>query len=487
MIYCEELFLKGNFKMVIETFSFCQRPNEHSTAFVNGYINPEDITELNYMDSVTICTKTDEILLFAGVIKEYVLKANSGIYALSLEIVSGTYLMDREKRTVSYQKKQSYRTLLDKIIGDQAQAMYFIQDQMVEGLLVQYEETDWEFIKRLVSHFETFVIPEVNHSCEGRVFIGLRNGISIENMQVHNYVELFDSRYFMFRDKNAVKQMYINYRVESCENHSIGDYVLCNNRTMQICEKEAVLLNGILNFNYLLSEGTYFKTKRQHNTRLHGKEIAGTVKKTEGELLKVQLKTDHQPFHADFYYPWMPETGNLMYCMPEPGTDVTLYFCDDSEQSAVCINCIRKNSKEDKSKWKPQDKRFFTHEHQVLELKKEKMEINTLDSYLTIDEDIGIVIKTTRALEMRAERQLTVEGELVIINSEKEIGLIKEDMFDPTVIVLKNDFDFKGKTARIEPKIWYGDKEIPSRIFNQGKDLEHSDLEEPIMGMIARR
>lgn len=487
MICLEELILNGNFKMVIERFSFYQNRDEHSIAYVNGYIDPEDITKINDMDSVRICTKTDEVLLFAGIIKEYELKKSFGICEVSLEIISGTYLLDQDKKTVSYQKKQSYRTLIEKIIENQAQAMYFIQNQIIDGLLVQYEETDWEFIKRLASHFKTFIIPEVNHSCEGRFYVGLRSGNRIENVQIHNHIELFDNRYYMLRDENTIKLEYINYQIESYENYSIGDSLLCNNRTMQICGKEAMLINGILSFTYLLSEGTYFKTKMQHNTRLHGKGIVGTVKKAEGERLKVRLKTDFQSIHSDFYYPWMPETGNLMYCMPEPGTDVTLYFCDDSEQSAICVNCVRKNLKEEKSKWNPQHKKFSTHGYQVLELKKDKMEINTLNSYLAIDDEAGIIIRTAKALEIRAEKNVNVDGELVIINSEKEIDLVKEDIFDPTVIVLKNDFDFKGKNARIEPRIRYGNKMIPDRIFSQGKDLEHSDLAKEIMGMVARR
>ena len=33
-------------------------------------------------------------------------------------------------------------------------------------------------------------------------------------------------------------------------------------------------------------------------------------------------------------YPWIPPTGNVMYCMPQEGTEAYLYFPEAEEESA---------------------------------------------------------------------------------------------------------------------------------------------------------
>ena len=43
-------------------------------------------------------------------------------------------------------------------------------------------------------------------------------------------------------------------------------------------------------------------------------------------------------------YPWIPPTGNVMYCMPQEGTEAYLYFPEAEEESAYVVNEIHKSS-----------------------------------------------------------------------------------------------------------------------------------------------
>ena len=39
-------------------------------------------------------------------------------------------------------------------------------------------------------------------------------------------------------------------------------------------------------------------------------------------------------------YPWIPPTGNVMYCMPQEGTEAYLYFPEAEEESAYAVSEI---------------------------------------------------------------------------------------------------------------------------------------------------
>ena len=65
--------------------------------------------------------------------------------------------------------------------------------------------------------------------------------------------------------------------------------------------------------------------KRRANERLKGVRLKGTVRRAEMESIYIRLDMDKEE-KADYPWPWVPETGNLCYCIPEIGTEVMLYF-----------------------------------------------------------------------------------------------------------------------------------------------------------------
>ena len=70
----------------------------------------------------------------------------------------------------------------------------------------------------------------------------------------------------------------------------------------------------------------------------------GEVLSTERETVRLKLDIDEGWNPGGPYpYTWRPETGNMMYCMPQVGTRVSLYFPNYDEQAAIAVNCVRTN------------------------------------------------------------------------------------------------------------------------------------------------
>ena len=71
-----------------------------------------------------------------------------------------------------------------------------------------------------------------------------------------------------------------------------------------------------------------------------GVSLRGTVKKREKESVYLKLDIDGADGKALHPYPWIPPTGNVMYCMPQEGTEAYLYFPEAEEESAYAVSEI---------------------------------------------------------------------------------------------------------------------------------------------------
>lgn len=66
-----------------------------------------------------------------------------------------------------------YSELLNQVAADYADAAFrdvITQNASIGQFIVQYEETDWEFSRRLASHFHTGLVNDVHINCPKMLF-----------------------------------------------------------------------------------------------------------------------------------------------------------------------------------------------------------------------------------------------------------------------------------------------------------------------------
>ena len=74
--------------------------------------------------------------------------------------------MDYEEKSRSFQNKEmSYSALIQQVLTNY-QGSAFVNstaspDQEIGKFILQYRETDWEFCKRLATHFQTQLVADV--------------------------------------------------------------------------------------------------------------------------------------------------------------------------------------------------------------------------------------------------------------------------------------------------------------------------------------
>lgn len=493
MICYEDLCIQDLRYAHIIGFSSFEKMNEHGYAAITIETDEKgqgEIERWNDRDPVTVYDKVSGYRLFAGILLEVHGFWKDSRYLIEMRLGSGTCLLDREERSCSYQNIQGYRPLLGQVLGQRAIPFFRVEDKTVPGLLVQYEESDWAFVKRLSSHFGSCVVPEVNIDNEPRFYFGWESGESYGEIQAFDHGESVDEGFYHARafDKDTKKRDYLCYQIDSYEDYRIGGQVKYQGGTWYIEEKTTYLADGIIQFKYSLASKKGLQWRSAENPKLHGKEITGTVTSRKGEQLQVDLDMDkgekkgQRPF-----YPWMPETGDLLYCMPEVGERIRLYFCNDHEGSAICINCARED--DFRSKWvrKPGRKRFIVRKKRKLMLLKKKLELRSLGNRFSIKDKGGISITTDGGLQIQAGKEVYLEAPYLSVTADREIALVKEDLLTPTMIVLNGDLNAKGGELITEEKIWYGDQEIPEKVFDKGKDIDGTMDHQDILGAIARR
>ncbi|MCB2343044.1 contractile injection system protein, VgrG/Pvc8 family, partial [Clostridium estertheticum] len=145
--------------------------NEHAKLYISGIIDEENIDKYvetsDEKSSITISLKDDKdsvTNVFQGVVTNIQVNANKDVRTLEIEALSRTFLMDIKKKSRTFQdKNSSYGEIFNIVNGEYTNIN--ILDSITNGtkidkLIVQYKETDWEFIKRLSSHFNVPVVSE---------------------------------------------------------------------------------------------------------------------------------------------------------------------------------------------------------------------------------------------------------------------------------------------------------------------------------------
>lgn len=464
IIYWEKMYIKGCFETnCIQEFSFTQTVNEHARAKVRCMANQDSLESCGWQllfKEIQISAEGEKRPIFVGIIEEAEIEQDGERLSLFLNIVSGTFLLDQEKHCRSFGKRQSYKNVMEYILMEQGKAIYTAEDRDIPHPVIQYEETDWEFLKRMAGNLKTSITPDINSVSNPRMYVGLRSG---EDQQ------LYDTNHYIETRRNENRCVF-TYKVETYDDWKVGDEICFKGKSLRICEKSGEMRDGELLFCYVLSTDSYSKRQTYHNQKLKGKEIIGKVIDTKGEWVKIHMEPEvFEEHELSFYYKWLPETGNLLYCMPETGTFVTLYFCSKSEESGICINCVRKNQEESRKYWNTQKKRFALPDGKTLILKPDKITLKGQGGSVRFMDETGININSSHEVQLIAGEDILFCADTILTNAPEGIDIIRKDILKPTIINIYQDFDIKGKIGRVEESLHYDDKELPVKVFHGGK------------------
>ena len=417
----ESIVIKGSCTIShIFSLEMRQRAGEHSRLCAAFLVPTEQVGSLIQMrDLEVIEVLVNDNIFFRGLLENIVVdKKGNDYYEGRIDVISSSWLLDMEKKNRSFQNVgMTYEEIIDGIVP-------FVSIENVNKEIgcpvLQFEETDWEFVKRMSSRLGLEIFPDCK-SGKGIISVGLQGAVVRDKITVSDYNFGTDDK---LKDNllsaDDVSQ-YTYYEFFSEKQYELGTEIDFNGYKGNVYDIKAELIRGRIVFTYRIGKKPLYTAKRIRNYDIVGRSITGTVLKTDRQTVKIHLDIDENQDEATAYpYVWAPDSGNIMYCMPQIGTKVALYFGDTDDVPATLVHCIRTNGDTCEAFSKPQVKSFITEANKGIVLGEDNININTnmdssmedmAGSKIELSDAMGINIDTDKAISISATGKVTFEGQ----------------------------------------------------------------------------
>jgi hypothetical protein len=427
-------------------FKLVQKINAHTRLYFQGVID-ETLKDQPVYDTAKetqvelFQLGVNRTPLFKGIVSRVEVKAVRDIYYLEVEAVSLTQMLDVKLKSRSFQNENmSYQALIKQVVdeynGD-------IQDKVSKGkkigkFIMQYQETDWQFLQRLASRFNTGLIPFIL-SDKPKLYFGVPDSgssdLKLDNVHYRVRKKLSDYRHSSANSIPGIHEDdFIDYEVESEQKLNIGDSVGFNNTRLYVREITSYLDKSILKYQYVITPQKGLSQQTIYNDQIVGLSVEGRVLEVAKDNVKVHLQIDpKQEAGEAFWFPYSSvytaEGNSGWYCMPEKDDHVRIYFPNRKEEEGVAVSSVRKDSKDSKNNKvsNPEIKYFRTKSGKELMFSPSEIIITGKDDqiYLKLNDKDGITLYSQKAVKIIAKEDLTIESEQsrVIIKAKEGIDI----------------------------------------------------------------
>lgn len=451
--------------------------NEHGTAVVKFTIDEEKLS--SFQDSVKEITwsnikVTDEkkksMIIFSGIITEFEVENLAGDVRLIVTMTGGSCLLDMKKQFRTFQKDDTKLSkILDRILKDckssfsgqkfKITAEADVKDKADEGgLLVQYNETDYEFIKRIASNFNESVITFTDQqSPDGVVMkVGVLPDSSKEEKKIKEFSQVKQLGCYLrnksYGLKSAKEKDYCEFVYTSRDHFDIGGKLSVNGTSYYIYQVDSVFDGELFYNTYVLASKERFKVPKTYNTELIGASLDAFINESVKDKVKVYCQIDGKEKPKDFVeFPfatvYSSKDGTGWYAMPEKDDKVRLYFPSREEKDAYVINAVHlKTGSGDRD---DVDSKFIMNKHlKQIEFHKKYIRIsNNKGMFIKIDDDKGISMFSDKDITIESVKDIKLEGKgSVEVTSPKSVSVKQGG----ASLKMQGKIDIKGSNVNIQ-------------------------------------
>ena len=307
--------------------------------------------------------------VFSGIV-DYFEILDYGSYGcrILMRAFSKSVLFDRKnekKYRVFQDRNLMFSDIIDEINKDYADKKLEIKysdiaKKQIGSLIVQFDETDWEFLVRLASQLKTgmFVIEQ------GIILFGM-----VEMGEIKKENKYF-SDYSLVRD---YKNLY--YKVQSNKVINLGDTVSISENTVEnegndkdfsgnrgnfsVLKTRIFLKDFILKSEFLATDMSSYHIFRKYNEKIKGCRIEANVERVfeDGGIAKMEVRfaeglkkivqersneESNDKAYDDYgikrfplsYQTFYSQTNTGFFCTPEVNDTVEVYFPNEDERFA---------------------------------------------------------------------------------------------------------------------------------------------------------
>lgn len=310
---------------------FVKTINRHAEARIVAIIPEEHAEEYIYMTTsfmpVSLGYRTDDgeiEILFRGVVTNIQINRQGNMYYMDLSIRSNTYIMDVVKRYRSFQNtSMTVHQLIAEVMSSYTDSDFMIRipDEPIGRLIVQYRETDWEFLERFVTHYGVALIPDL---CSEKLayFVGVGGqGQSFSANPFQYTISKSMGEYLSVKENqwsDVTEVDFTVFQIRDCRVFQIGDFVQLGEKELTVESARHTLKDGILTNVYNLKRKEGLKGLEVYNPAIVGASITGRVCGVARDQVMVDLEIDEAGRGA-YWFPYSTMSaspdGSGWYCI----------------------------------------------------------------------------------------------------------------------------------------------------------------------------
>jgi hypothetical protein len=379
---------------------------------------------------------------------------------MTLEIITSSALMDMVEHTRTYQNPAfTYNNILD--FYDYYPGYDYVQTlgrgEEINDMIVQYKETDWAFIRRLASHFNTFISPD-NTSSAVRYHFGMPKRTEGPPFNPDEYTLQKGLREYLHKKKNDTPEItendFIYYEVIDREIRRLFEPVTFLNGTYYISKIQSRLHGAELLHTYTIKPQDAFKTIYYNNPKLTGASLEGVISDVSSDIVMVSLFTDENNTLPDNAR-WLPYStvysspdGTGWYAMPEIGDRIRLYYPTDLDKEGYVVSSVHLEASSG-LRANPDHKSIRNKYDKEVKFTPTILTMtNNNGMSVTIDDEFGITIDSDKEILVKAKENLTMisETDNIYIMAQKQINLVR----DETSVVMDDNIVITGQEITVE-------------------------------------
>lgn len=420
--------------------------NEHAKLNISGVISNDDLD--NYVEIanensyIKVSVKDDKGNikdLFQGMVTNIGISAINDVRNLEIEALSNTFAMDIERKSRSFQGENlTYTDIFNTVnssYGDIQIVDNSSKGQVIEKIIVQWNETDWEFMKRLASHFNVKILAEC--ILPGIKYTIGRSEYSNEyNLEEFNYSINKGLKEYQVKSSNNNYELddmnLITYEVKTTTILNLYNTIIFNDRTLYVYKCEEFVEEGILYSRYILRDEKGMKIRRICNDKIAGMSLNSKILACKQDVIKLSLEIDGYP-SGDDNTVWLPYStifsspdGTGWYCMPEVGDAIRLYFPDNEERNSYAISSVNLKSRDVKRRSDPSVKNIATKYGKEVIMRPGAVEIIANGNlFMKLTDENGIEVVSDKKIILDAKEDIKISGKTISITGKESIDLIQ--------------------------------------------------------------
>lgn len=447
----------------------------------------------------------DGNVLFCGVITSLGYEDERHLRHVEISGLTESWLLDQEIHNRAFQNVYMRYGTMTKYLSERVSPVWISRehDQEIASPLIQYQETDWDLLKRIGGRLHTVVVPGYfsSHYAACLGFPEMRPVVyDLEKIKDFTKKKIFINTESVTGNDGHRKGAYEHWMFSCKDNLELGDWVAQKGIQVQIFQKKVGYTNGELSFEYKAGPIASYCLNRMQNNYLKGLVLEGHVLSAQKEDIKLKLDIDIVSDMGErdyFAFPYMPESGNVFYSMPEPGTRVCLCFPDGKEEHG-CVIHGKRDYLED---FPHEDRKEFRSFHKkTLCMDPDVVYMHTggdqTDSLISINDKRKADFQSSAKIHIKAKKDINIYGRSCTVMANEHLS-IKQDGTENTVEMSGAGIAFYAERHIVSAPKREGKISTVKRDFDKGSGAymfdhviggipsgPHSDYERAFLGGI---